>query len=50
MSFRSLPIVLCAAACGDVASAPSDGGGATTYKGNIEMTPPITFGGLPFCA
>ena len=52
MRFQGLAIVLCAAACGDVASAPNDGavvGATTTYKGRIEMTPPVPFGGLPFC-
>jgi len=55
MKLRSLPVVLCAAACGDVARAPDDGAvvdqmvGTTTYKGHIEMTPPVDFGGLPFC-
>lgn len=59
MSFRGLPIVLCAAACGDVASVPNDAasvpkdgsvaGTATTYKGHLEMTPPVPFGGIPFC-
>jgi len=49
MRLSRVAVALCAAACGDVATAPADSGVAGVYRGHIEMTPPFTFGGLPFC-
>jgi len=50
-----LAVALCAAACGEVDRAQTDAAvvpdapTARTYKGSMDMVPPVTFGGLPYC-
>jgi hypothetical protein len=47
---RCLIAVLVTGACGTVARAPIDGNGSpVTYKGTLDQTPPVTFGGAPYC-
>lgn len=47
---RCLIAVMLTGACGTVARDPIDGNGTPlTYKGTLDQTPPVTFGGAPYC-
>jgi hypothetical protein len=50
MYSRCFAVVMMVGACGTVTGDPSDGGTATTYRGTLDQTSPVTFGGDPYCS